>query len=150
VEREPGALQALQKYLHEGAYRTRTPFTGAYRSVNSQGTSELTRNNKQTLTSPFKVSDTTIKLPTDTPDGSDTTQRDEDLEAGYGPTTLHLLYCTKKGRYTFDLHQDLITDIKNDRYLFLMLRSRYYEHRGKLKKYWSLKTLHSINFAKVS
>jgi hypothetical protein len=42
IELEPGAQQELQRYLDEGAYRTRTPFTVAHRSVNPQGTSDPT------------------------------------------------------------------------------------------------------------
>jgi hypothetical protein len=73
----------------------------------------------------------------------------KDVELGE-TRTLHLLYCMEKGRHSVELYQELITHITDDQQLFHLLRNSYYTHRGRFRPYWSLKTVHSIHFMKVS
>lgn len=78
--------------------------------------------------------------------------QDDFVEVELGKTaneTLHLLSCTQKGRYAVALHQNLVTDITDDRKLFQMLRDSYFKQRGDLRPYWALKTLQGIHFVKV-
>jgi hypothetical protein len=63
--------------------------------------------------------------------------------------TLHLLFCTERGRHAVCLHQDNVTNVTDDQDLFRTLRQLYRGHRGRLRPYWSLRTISSIHFMKV-
>jgi hypothetical protein len=74
----------------------------------------------------------------------------KDLETGKSSTnTLHLLSCMDSRRHTVILHEELVTNIFDDQQLFKALRDRYLEHVGRLKRHWSLRTVHAIHFMKV-
>jgi hypothetical protein len=73
-----------------------------------------------------------------------------DIEQGQSPTRqLHLLCCLEKKRHTVDLRQELITHVTNDRELFRALRNGYHIQKGKLRPFWSFRTVSSIHFMKV-
>jgi hypothetical protein len=75
----------------------------------------------------------------------------EDAELGEDRNrSLHLFLCIEKGRYGVKLHQEPVTHIIDDRQLFHTLKRIYYEQRGGIKSYWSLRTVHSIHFMKVN
>lgn len=74
-----------------------------------------------------------------------------DLELGDLSTErLHLLYCIERGTHGFELHIEPIKHITDDRQLFRTLRQSYVEQRGRFRPYWSLRTVDSIHFMKVS
>ena len=143
MEHESGALHALQDYLNTTAYRTETTSKGG------QGRAPI-------RSIPSHISDRYSAQVSSSDSGDITAQRlGEDIELGESASrtdlgeTLHLLYCIEKGRYTIDLHHELITNVPDDRTLFRTLRHIYHQNKGKLRPYWSLRTVNSIHFMKV-
>lgn len=151
MERKPGALQALQEYLDNSAYRTRAD------SAESQGRARSSYHSLHTSRNGLAGRDDSSSVDiTDPARGSNpwngrSSHAQEDVEVGHGSMrTLHLLSCTEKGRHALELHQEPVTHFIDDRQLFYALRRNYHEHRGKFRPYWSFRTVHSINFMKVS
>ncbi|KAL3962979.1 hypothetical protein ACCO45_004502 [Purpureocillium lilacinum] len=152
VEHEPGALHALQDYLNSSAYRSKSiPTSGQVHgsSMSPSSPSASSTNSMQASTSGCAViADQARK----TPLGNTRTSRfREDIEMGEVSTnTLHLLSCMERGRFGADLRSEVVTNIKDDGQLFHTLRKSYHGHRGRLRPYWSLRTVYSIHFMKVS
>ncbi|KAF5531725.1 heterokaryon incompatibility protein het-E-1 [Fusarium mexicanum] len=148
IEHEAGALQTLEDYLHSLAYSPTNHSTresgsdpiypvsagsfNNYAQANTLGSvdiaDEASRSAAYTEGSPFQ----------------------QDLEVGKLPTSaLHVLSGMNSRKHTVILHEELVTHITNDRQLFQALRETYFEHVGKLKCYWSLRTINAIQFMKV-
>lgn len=120
-EHEPGALRALQEYLGTAIRRPSMP--SASRTYQTSSVTEQT---------------------------DDGTSSSQNTKTGESSTrTLHLLSAIEKGRSSIELHQDIVTHITDDRQLFHHLRRSYDKHRGTFRRYWSLRTVQSIRFAKV-
>ncbi|KAI8666162.1 hypothetical protein NCS57_00840200 [Fusarium keratoplasticum] len=149
VEHEPGALQALQAYLNSSAYRSRTS--------SSRG-----NGHESAISAPSDSSNSSVQASTSqsgdradqarSPPGHARISRfREDLEMGeLSGTSLHLLSCMELRRHAVVLHPELVTHITDDRHLFRTLRNSYHEHRGKLRGYCSLRTIHAIHFMKFA
>ena len=146
VEHELGALQTLRDHLSSAAYGSKTT------SESNQGSS---------LDSPSSSSHTSKgssakASSSHSAELADQVGKEVDIELGetihyanLGQESLHLLCCIEKGRYRIDLHQELITNISDDRSLFRTLRRVYHDQRGRMRPYWSLRSVHSIHFMKV-
>ncbi|KAF5583574.1 hypothetical protein FPCIR_8989 [Fusarium pseudocircinatum] len=147
IEHESGALQTLEDYLNSLAYspanhptrrRGSNPiFPGSagsfnnYAHANTPETGDIADENSRsaayTECSPFQ----------------------QDLEVGKLPTSaLHVLSGMNSQKHTVILHEELVTHITDDRQLFQALRETYFEHVGKLKCHWSLRTINAIHFMK--
>ncbi|KAM5363817.1 hypothetical protein ACJZ2D_011793 [Fusarium nematophilum] len=149
VEHEPGALQDLQAYLNSSAYRSGTgsssgnsPESSIWTPSSPPGSSVQASNSESS-----DIADQHPKAPSN----ARISRFREDLELGeLSATTLHLLSCMEQRRYAVVLHQELVTHITDDRNLFRTLRDSYHEHRGKLRGYCSLRTIHAIHFMKFA
>ncbi|KFG83029.1 hypothetical protein MANI_117229 [Metarhizium anisopliae] len=148
VEHEPGALQALQDYLQSSAYRSRaTPTSDHGHEPSLSSPPASSTNSMQANTS--KSCDIADQARTTLVGSTRTSRFREDIEMGERSTnTLHLLSCMERGRYGNDLRPELVTNIKDDGHLFHTLRKSYHAHRGRLRPYWSLRTVHGIHFMK--
>ncbi|PVH90880.1 hypothetical protein DM02DRAFT_546931 [Periconia macrospinosa] len=148
VEHEPGALQALQEFLNASAYRTRMTPEGDHTS--SPSGLSYTFNSSLAWVHSSNSSDIADQMRKTV--GSSRSNYDrKDAELGEMSTrTLHLLSCMEKGGHSVELHQEIITNVTDDRQLFHTLRRSYHEHRGRFRPYWSLRTVHSIHFMKFA
>jgi hypothetical protein len=151
MEHEPGALEALRDYLSTSAYRSKTGPQRHQDRTPAQSVPSSSFNNSSIEASSFGVVDNVHQGNDDPVERIGANQYREDIELGDIPThTLYLLSCMEKGMYAVYLHQELVTRIADDRELFRTLRKTYQEHRGRLRPYWSLRTVRSIHFMKVS
>ncbi|QPH11311.1 hypothetical protein C2857_003020 [Epichloe festucae Fl1] len=149
---EKRALDVLQNYLSSLAYQSSTG-TGNGQGHNS-GT-ESGQDHSSSHTIPTASSSSINSFAQARSPGSDDrntrmSRFREDLEMGeLSSSTLHLLSCVERGRYAVDFRPELVTNISDDQHLFRTLRKSYYEIRGRLRPYWSLRTIQSIQFMKV-
>lgn len=136
--------------MNASAYRTKITPEGSQGRTSSRSVPSHTSNSSSAWARSSDSGDIADQA-RETPIGSIRSNRvRKDVELGEISTrTLHLLSCMEKGRHTVELHQELITHIMDDRQLFHTLRRSYHEHRGRLRSYWSLRTVHSIHFMKV-
>lgn len=148
IEYEPGALQPLRDYVSSAVY-------GSKRTSNNSQGSTLSDNDSDS-SSPALNRSLAKASGSDAKEVADQVVREVDVELGdsghranLDQESLHLLCCIERGRYRIDLHQELITNISDDRSLFCTLRRIYHEQRGRMRSYWSLRTVHSIHFMKV-
>lgn len=58
--------------------------------------------------------------------------------------------CVQWGKYGRRLHQDMLEGIQSDRQLFLFLRERIKQHRGRMRSLLSMRAVKGILFVKVS
>lgn len=64
--------------------------------------------------------------------------------------SLHLMACMQRGRYRRTVRQDRVDNITTDRALFCFMRSQLAKHRGRMRKFFSLKCVQGLYFVKVS
>ncbi|KAE8136331.1 hypothetical protein BDV38DRAFT_249862 [Aspergillus pseudotamarii] len=148
IEREPGALQALQNYLDVTTVPKKTKTPGEHGQNSSRAASLYTPNTQSTqTTSPLTTVDIADQSVTN-PRNSETSNVFHDIEHSKTKPTrpLLLLACIKRHGRPVKLHQEFVTHIADDRQLFHALRKIYYNHRQRLESFWSLRTLHSIHF----
>ncbi|KAH5319528.1 hypothetical protein HBI12_112360 [Parastagonospora nodorum] len=62
--------------------------------------------------------------------------------------TLHMMACMQRGRYQRTVHQGRIDDIATDQALFSFMRKQLVQHRGKIRRMFSLKCVRGIYFVK--
>jgi hypothetical protein len=153
IEREPGALEGLRQYLNGSMNRSTSGDArpGSSLSVSrvlftpqdsvSRASSRSSNDGNRTLTNQVHRRHN---------GRSDDTPAQDDVELGISSGPLHLFTCIERGRHKIDLRQQLITDISHDRELFLKLQKRHRKYRGRLRTYWSPRTVHSIHFMKAS
>lgn len=67
-----------------------------------------------------------------------------------GPEPRWLLICARTQQSVPTLHQENICSISSDRELFTTMRESYLVQRGRWKQVFSLRTIRSIKFARVS
>ncbi|SPJ89725.1 uncharacterized protein FTOL_13086 [Fusarium torulosum] len=149
IEHEIGAIQALKDYLSCSVYASEATATNGLRQESaiaapSTSSSSCIRGN---FSGSADISDQNHR-------SGEVTQSSpsrQDPEKGNSSTnTLHLLCCMDQRKHAVFLHEELVTDVTDDRHLFQALRNSYYEHRGRLKRYWSLRTIQSIHFMKFA
>jgi hypothetical protein len=151
VEHKPGALQALQKYLNTSAYRTKATLVESHGRTppDNHASRTLGESSTQIDTSgPGDIADEPLQGDiSSSMDSYDQANTDISLDP---MQTLHLFSCTDKGSNEWQLHQEVITNVQNDRQLFNGLRQQYRKHRSVLRPLWSFRTLQSIHFMKVN
>jgi hypothetical protein len=64
--------------------------------------------------------------------------------------SVHLMACMQRGRYRRIVRQDSISEITTDKALFCFLRSQLAQHRGRVRKFFSLKCVQGLLFVKVN
>jgi hypothetical protein len=149
IENEPGALQDLQKYLNGPAYRTRTALERSQHPTAPGSGHSHTSTGRSTWARRANSGDIADQVYANSI-GSAGGRFQEDVELGEISTrTLYLLSGMENGKHGTKLSRELVTHIIDDRQLFHTLRRIYHESRGRLRPYWSLRTLHSIHFMKV-
>ncbi|OGM44111.1 hypothetical protein ABOM_007284 [Aspergillus bombycis] len=151
IEREPGALQALQDYLAVTTVPKKTITPSDHGQSSSRAASLYTPNVQSTqTTSPLTTADIADQSVTNSGNSESSTVL-HDIEQPTKPTRpLLLLACIKRHGRPVKLHQEFVTHIADDRQLFHTLRKIYYNHRQRLESFWSLRTLHSIHFMRTS
>ena len=124
AEHRPGALQALQEYLSTSAYRTKANPVESHGRAHSNNPASRTLGE---ITSTANTSDSgdiadqaSQGNPSNSMDRHDQGKADISLDHMH---TLHLFSCTDKGRYGWQLHREVITDVRNDVQLFDGLQS---------------------------
>lgn len=146
VEHEPGALQALREYIETTTVPTNPK---AANRQTSRAASMYIPNSRPTPTRlPTSIDITTQS--TNIPENTQIGNALRDIETS-NPSTVPLLLLSgieRRGRPA-KLHQEIVTNITDDRQLFYTLREIYYKHTGKLQSFWSLRALHGIYFMKV-
>jgi hypothetical protein len=151
VEHRPGALQALQQYLNNSAYRTEATPVDSHGGAQSSNHASRTNGKSSSKANTSNSGDIADKFSQGNPSSSMDSRGQVKADITVDPTkTLHLFSCTNKGSYGWRLHREVITNVKNDTQLFDGLRKQYRKHRGGLRPYWSFQTLHSIHFMKVN
>ncbi|KAB8207929.1 hypothetical protein BDV34DRAFT_191377 [Aspergillus parasiticus] len=147
IEREPGALQALQNYLDVSTVPKKKTMPSENDQRSSRAASLYTPNTPSTQTIlPLPTVDIADQSVTK-PGNSETSNVFHNIEQSTKPTRpLLLLACIKRHGRPVKLHQEFVTHIADDRQLFHALRQIYYNHRQRLESFWSLRTLHSIHF----
>ncbi|KAF4428917.1 carbohydrate-binding module family 21 [Fusarium austroafricanum] len=152
MEHEEGALHALQHRLNSSIYRSAASSTnnrghGLPTCVPSGSTRPANRSAAASITNSCDIADQNPGAGVNL--GSSASRND--LEKGKASlNTLRILSCLDSRRHSVVLHEELVTDVADDQQLFKALRNRYYEHRGKLKRHWSLRTVQAIHFMKFS
>lgn len=139
----------MKAFLKSSAYVTTADMSGGSRQVPTSSTSSCNSTSSASQTQHSPSSDFTDQLQGSNIIPTSDSQTDVEL----GEIVSHpplLLSCLEKGRYAVELRQESIIGVADDRQLFYTLRRMYHEHRGRLRPMWSLKTLHSIHFMKVS
>ena len=63
--------------------------------------------------------------------------------------SVHLMACLQRGRYRRIVRQDPIDGITTDKALFCFLRSQLAQHRGRVRRFFSLKCVQGLLFVKV-
>ncbi|KAE8370268.1 hypothetical protein BDV27DRAFT_140697 [Aspergillus caelatus] len=151
VEHEHGALQALQSYLSTLAYKTKTATEGSTSKNDSFRHAQISSPNSNSGGAHSSEASAVADELHDAPQNRIVDCHQQDLECGERSSrTLHLMVCIEKGRYSVELHQEPVTELIDDRQLFHTLKRVYYEHRGRFKQYWSLRTVTSIQFMKFT
>ncbi|CAI7653456.1 unnamed protein product [Penicillium crustosum] len=149
IEREPGALHALQNYLKVTTVSKKTMTPSEHGQSFSRAAFLYTPNTQPTQTTyPLTTVDIANQSVTN-PGISETSNVFHDIEQSTKPTRLLLLACIKRQGRPVKLHQEFVTHIADDQQLFHALRKIYYDHRKRLESFWSLRTLHSIHFMRV-
>ncbi|EXL39037.1 hypothetical protein FOCG_18340 [Fusarium oxysporum f. sp. radicis-lycopersici 26381] len=149
IEHEEGALQALEDYLNLLAYLPTASSTSGRGSNLATSVSTGSFNNyAQASTS--ESSDIADQDSINAVNARYSSSQN-DLEIGkLSTSTLHVLSCMNSRKHTVILHEELVTNVADDRQLFQTLRDRYFEHKGRLKRRWSLRTIHAIHFMKFA
>ena len=148
IEHEAGALRALEDYLNSLAYSPTTSSTSGRGSnpITSVSAGSLNNYAQANTSESGDIADQDSRSALNT--GCSSFQND--LEVGkLSTSTLHVLSCMNSRKHTVILHEELVTHITDDRQLFQTLRERYFEHVGRLKRYWSLRAINEIHFMKV-
>ncbi|PKX88609.1 uncharacterized protein P174DRAFT_473351 [Aspergillus novofumigatus IBT 16806] len=150
IKHSHGALQALQSYLSTLTYKTQTVAEGSNSVKSFQPAQVYSPNSSSARFHSSNTSDIAGKLH-GTSENPTVNNHQQDLElGGRSNHTLYLMVCIEKGRHSVELHQEPVTELIDDRQLFHTLQRVYYEHGGKFKKYWSLRTVDSIQFMKFT
>jgi hypothetical protein len=154
VEHDAAALDILQRYLNKGVYKSHGALSGGSSSHAGRRRGSGSNSNYDRAMSDPIGQRSTQNRPLEHRSGYQSTsavRNGQYIEVeGESTSTLHLLYCTSSSRNTFNLHQDVLEKVADDKSLFAMLKRHYLERRGQLRRYWSLKTLRNIHFAQVS
>jgi hypothetical protein len=148
VEHEEGALQALENYLNSSVYVSAAAPGSCHPSSSGNLSSDPPPNGNSAIT--LGSSSVEEKFdPTKKSAGSENISTD--VEQGVVSTRVrHLLCCLESKSYRSGLRQEIVTNITSDRELFHTLSNGYHRQRGKHRPYWSLRSISSIQFMKVS
>lgn len=143
-----GALQALQDYLASSMYvsTVETSTEISHRSAIAVPSNSRTTQLRGSISGSLDATGQNLRSAVIAQNSSS----EQDPEKGKTTeNTLHVLCCIDQRKRAVVFHEELITDIADDRHLFQALRNSYQKHRGKFKHYWSLRTIQSIHFMKV-
>ncbi|RGP81158.1 carbohydrate-binding module family [Fusarium longipes] len=150
IEHESGALKGLEDYLNSVAYSptmSSTSGSGSNPTTSVSGGSSNHGWPQASASGSGDIADQNSRSTVDT----GTSPFQKDLEKGnLSTSTLHVLSCMNSRKHTVILREELVTHITDDRQLFRTLQERYFEHVGKLKRHWSLRTLNAIHFMKFA
>ncbi|KAB8236421.1 uncharacterized protein BDW43DRAFT_239171 [Aspergillus alliaceus] len=150
IEHDAGALHVLQNHLNTLMYQTETSTEGDNGHSSSHSSRVGTPNRSSAVVNSSNTGGMLGELHDASADvGIGSAIRD--VELGESPHhTFHLLLCEEMGRYGVELHQLPVTHIMDDRQFFCALQRVYYEHRGRFKPFWSLRTVRGIHFMKFT
>ncbi|KAI1113364.1 hypothetical protein F5Y14DRAFT_213264 [Nemania sp. NC0429] len=147
IELEPGALQALQDFLNTSTYYRSSPGSGYGSAILDFLSTLFPRRSTQPDSSGSgniadQVRNNEVQI-------VKRNQAKEDIELGItSSATRHLFSAMEKGMYKVNLYQNSVVNVENDHDLFKQLQRRYHSHKGRLRSYLSLRTVHGIHFMK--
>lgn len=149
IEYEPGALQALRKHIETTNF-TNNPQGGANGQSSSRAASMYTPNPQPAPTRLPTSTDITNQSINNFGNTQPSTALKDTRSNKNSTVPFRLLYCIERRGHPAKLNQEIVTHIADDRQLFNNLREIYYNQRGNFQSFWSLRTLQSIHFMKVS